>query len=68
MKQVSGKDFCKVLERDGWTLRRISGSHHVYKKAGETVTLSVPVHGTQTLKVGLQADLMRAAGVTEQEL
>lgn len=31
MKSVSGKEFCKILERNGWKLARINGSHHIYK-------------------------------------
>lgn len=29
MKSVSGKEFTKVLERNGWVLLRIEGSHHI---------------------------------------
>jgi predicted RNA binding protein YcfA (HicA-like mRNA interferase family) len=28
VKTVSGKDFTKLLEKKGWELRRIKGSHH----------------------------------------
>lgn len=34
MKNISGKKLCKLLEENGWTLVRISGSHHVYTKEG----------------------------------
>lgn len=34
MKSVSGKEFAKVLERYGWTLLRVQGSHHIYGKPG----------------------------------
>ncbi len=30
MKQVSGKSFCQLLEQQGWELKRINGSHHIY--------------------------------------
>ena len=30
MKQISGKDFAKLLNQKGWELKRIHGSHHVY--------------------------------------
>ncbi len=50
MKSVSGKKLCKVLESKGWTLLRIKGSHHYYAKEGNSVTLSVPVHGNRDLK------------------
>jgi len=29
MKQVSGKEFAKILEQHGWKLSRIKGSHHI---------------------------------------
>lgn len=44
MKAVSGKVLCKVLERQGWKLKRITGSHHIYAKEGFDVILSIPVH------------------------
>jgi len=34
MKSVSGKEFAKVLERNGWVLLRIQSSHHIYEKPG----------------------------------
>ncbi len=30
MKVVSGRDFAKIVERHGWKLLRIHGSHHIY--------------------------------------
>jgi len=32
MKSISGKDFAKILEKNGWTLMRVKGSHHIYVK------------------------------------
>jgi predicted RNA binding protein YcfA (HicA-like mRNA interferase family) len=29
MKPVTGKEMCRALERQGWTLARIKGSHHI---------------------------------------
>ena len=68
MKPLSGREFCRVLERHGWKLLRIQGSHHIYGKAGSTVKLSVPVHGNTPLKKGLQVYLLKAAGITEQDI
>ena len=36
MKTVSGKKFSRILERNGWSLLRISGSHFIYGKPGST--------------------------------
>ena len=68
MKAVSGKQMCRVLERKGWYLDRIKGSHHIYKKTGHASAISVPVHGNKTLKAGLQRGLMKQAGLSESDL
>jgi len=45
MASMTGKELLKLLERDGWHLERISGSHHIMIKGHKT--LSVPVHGNK---------------------
>lgn len=50
---MTGRELAKALERKGWSLLRIHGSHHIYGKAGSNVRLSVPIHGNKPLKVGL---------------
>jgi hypothetical protein len=34
VKSISGKQFAKILEKHGWHLVRVNGSHHVYMKPG----------------------------------
>jgi predicted RNA binding protein YcfA (HicA-like mRNA interferase family) len=68
MKSVSGRELARLLERQGWTLLRIQGSHHIYGKAGSVVRLSVPIHGNQPLKIGLLKHLLKMAGLEESEL
>lgn len=68
MKGISGKDLCKLLERHGWCLMRIHGSHHVYGRAGSAVRLSVPIHGNRPLKIGLAKHLLKMAGLNETDL
>ncbi len=68
MKQLSGKEFIRVLERHGWELRRINGSHHIFAKAGQIERIVVPVHGNKPLKLGLVKHQMKVAGLTEQDL
>ena len=40
VKSISGKDFCRVLERHGWHLKRIRGSHHIYGQTGNPTILT----------------------------
>ncbi|HVS81564.1 MAG TPA: type II toxin-antitoxin system HicA family toxin [Pyrinomonadaceae bacterium] len=68
MKSISGKDFAKTLERHGWSLFRVKGSHHIYGKAGSEVRISVPIHGNQAIKTGLLRHFMKVAGLTESDL
>jgi predicted RNA binding protein YcfA (HicA-like mRNA interferase family) len=68
MKSISGKEFARILERHGWTLLRVQGSHHIYGKASSIVRLSIPVHKNQALKLGLFKHLMKQAELEEKDL
>ena len=65
MKNISGKEFAQILMRHGWQLRRINGSHHIFTKPGSSARISVPVHGTESLKTGLLRYLIKLAGIDQ---
>jgi predicted RNA binding protein YcfA (HicA-like mRNA interferase family) len=67
LKEVSGKVLARALEKRGWELLRIAGSHHIYGKTGSVVRLSVPVHGAKPLKTGLLRHLMKLADLSETD-
>lgn len=67
MKSVSGKDFARGIERHGWRLLRIAGSHHIYGKDGSIVRLSVPIHANRPLKRGLLRHLMKLAELSDDD-
>ncbi|MHC5764708.1 MAG: type II toxin-antitoxin system HicA family toxin [Nostoc sp.] len=62
------KGLCKILERQGWELKRITGSHHIYVKEGIDVILSVPVHSNRDLPIGTLKSIMKDTGLTEEDL
>jgi predicted RNA binding protein YcfA (HicA-like mRNA interferase family) len=68
MKAASGRDFAHAVERRGWILLRVSGSHHIYGKSGSVVRLSVPIHGNKPLKRGLLRHLAKLADISDEEL
>ncbi len=68
MKAISGAEFTKILEKKGWELKRVKGSHHVYMKTGNPARISVPVHGNKPLKIGLLKHLMKIADLEAGEL
>jgi predicted RNA binding protein YcfA (HicA-like mRNA interferase family) len=68
VKAISGKRLCRLLEIKGWELKRVNGSHHIYAKPGSILRISVPVHGDNALKTGLQKQVMKMADIDEAEL
>ena len=68
MKLLTGRDFARLVERRGWRLLRISGSHHIYGKDGSIVRLSVPIHASKPLKIGLLRHLAKLAEITDEDL
>jgi predicted RNA binding protein YcfA (HicA-like mRNA interferase family) len=68
MKSVSGRELARLVERHGWQLLRVNGSHHIYGKAASVVRLSIPIHGNKALKTGLLRHLLKMAEIDESEL
>ena len=68
MKSIYGKALCKIVEGQGWQLKRITGSHHIYAKEGFTVILSIPVHSNRDLPTGTLRGILKDAGITEDDL
>jgi len=68
MKTVSGKDLCKLLEKKGWVLKKINGSHHIYTKKDRIERISIPVHGNKDMKTGLLKSIMKIVGLEEEDL
>ena len=68
MKSIFGKDLCRILEKKGWHKKSIHGSHHVYMMPGRKERISVPVHGSKDLKIGLLRAIMKIAEIEDHEL
>jgi predicted RNA binding protein YcfA (HicA-like mRNA interferase family) len=68
MKSITGRELARALEKRGWSLLRIQGSHHIYGKKGSNVRLSIPIHGSKPLKIGLLRHLLKAASLSEEDV
>ncbi len=66
MKSIAGREFARLVERRGWRLLRIAGSHHIYGKPGSIVRLSIPIHGNHPLKAGLLRHLAKLAAIEDE--
>ena len=68
MKQVSGKEFAKILEQHGWKLSRIKGSHHIYVNKKLKQIISLPIHGNKPLSPGILKGMMKISGISEEDI
>lgn len=71
LPRIKGRELVKAMERDGFEVVRIKGSHHILQKVfpdGERVTIPVPVHAGQTIKVGTLSGILRKARISREQL
>ncbi len=61
LPQVSGKDLCRALEKEGFVFVRQTGSHKIFQRRTEegVITIPVPVHSGKPLKKGTRATSSR---------
>ncbi len=64
---VKPKQLIRVLERRGWQLDRVRGSHYILKHHTEHRSIPVPVHN-RDLAPGTLSSIMKNAGITRDEL
>jgi predicted RNA binding protein YcfA (HicA-like mRNA interferase family) len=55
---ITGKDFVKFLQEQGFIVIRINGSHHRLKHSDGRIT-TVPVHKNDDLPKGLLSKIIR---------
>lgn len=59
---MNSAKLIKQLERAGWVLRGVKGSHHIYAHSSQGGHISVP-HPKKDLGVGLTRKLLKQAGL-----
>jgi predicted RNA binding protein YcfA (HicA-like mRNA interferase family) len=65
---ISGKRTIQTLKRLGFVVDRVVGSHHVLIHPHDhRRAVTVPVHGSRSLKPGTLRSILRQAGVTVEE-
>ncbi|MGH3164955.1 MAG: type II toxin-antitoxin system HicA family toxin [Trebonia sp.] len=63
---LAGSRVVRALEKAGFKVVRIRGSHHVLRHPDGRGT-SVPVHGNQDVRVGTLRGILRDCGLTADE-
>jgi predicted RNA binding protein YcfA (HicA-like mRNA interferase family) len=57
LPRPTGKQMVDFLQRQGFTLVRTRGSHHVFLRGDQWTT--VPVHANHNLKIGTLRKILR---------
>lgn len=65
LPRATGVEMVRFLEREGFTVVRVRGSHHFLERTDART--SVPVHGHKLLKVGTLRSILRDVGMTATE-
>ncbi len=59
----SPRFLIKILEKNGFHLKRSKGSHKLYYNAESNKTVIVPFHGGNDLKKGTLLAILKQAGI-----
>ena len=62
---VSGREVVRALQRAGFMVERMAGSHHIMAHPNDPRrVVTVPVHGARDLKPGTLRSIVRQAGLS----
>jgi predicted RNA binding protein YcfA (HicA-like mRNA interferase family) len=71
LPRIEGITLVRALEREGFIIARIKGSHYIMQKTfddGTTATVPVPVHARRIIKVGTLNGILRKARISRERL
>jgi predicted RNA binding protein YcfA (HicA-like mRNA interferase family) len=59
---MNSKELIKRLQEDGWVLRGVKGSHHIFTHPEKPGHISIP-HPKKDVRKGLSLKLLKHAGL-----
>ncbi|CAN5252176.1 type II toxin-antitoxin system HicA family toxin [soil metagenome] len=57
------KEIIKLIEQDGWFLKRTKGSHHQYKHETKSGTVTIAGHPKDDLHPKTENSILKQAGL-----
>ena len=57
---MKDKDLLKLLQKNGWKIKRVHGSHHILQKDDKIET--IPIHG-KDVPIGLLNAILKRTGL-----
>lgn len=65
---ISGKRVAQALERNGFALSHVRGSHRYLRKPDGSGLVVIPVHGNRDLPAGTLHSILRQADIDAEDL
>jgi predicted RNA binding protein YcfA (HicA-like mRNA interferase family) len=64
---LPAKSVLKLLLKNGFTILRITGSHHFLINKASNKTTTIPIHGNEELGQGLLRKILRDSDISVEE-
>ena len=64
---LTPQKIAKILERKGFVLDRVKGSHKIYRNEKTNRKVVIPFH-KKDLPIGTLLEILRQAGITRKEI
>ena len=65
--RIKGEEAIRAFCKGGYSVVRITGSHHYLRHPDRPIALSIPMHKGCNLGIGLLASKIRDAGLTVEQ-
>lgn len=66
LPQLSGREVISALQREGFVVDRITGSHHIMVKQGHRFNVSVPIHGSKPVNPFTLKNILKQAMISHE--
>ncbi|MDZ7377412.1 MAG: type II toxin-antitoxin system HicA family toxin [candidate division KSB1 bacterium] len=67
LPSFTSKDIIRILEKEGFVLDRIKGSHHIYYHPETKRRAVIPFH-KKDLPKGTLLEILRQAGISKEDI
>ncbi|HCB35650.1 MAG TPA: hypothetical protein DEP25_03350 [Candidatus Taylorbacteria bacterium] len=64
-RTVKPKEVITILCANGFSLRRVKGSHHIFTNDAKTKMVTIPVHSGKDLLPNTLRSIIRQSGLSE---
>lgn len=64
---IKASELIKVLKKKKFMLQRVHGSHHIFVRVEDKLTVSVPIHRGRDLGRGITLAILKDAKISPDE-